>query len=404
MSTKRAPTNEELLEKAVITADALATAGELPPEEANKFIDYVYDVTGLKGFARTQKIAKGDKWQVNKVGLHSRVAMKAVSAQDPGVRRGLTTSKVELETGELIVPVDLDDGIIETNIEGAGLRDHVTRMFATQTGNDMEDLWINGDVLGPAALESDMLEDGSATEYVLDEYLGMFDGLIRSCDSGHIVDAGGENMGVSLIRQAVMALPHKFRKNRKAINLLGSPDIEELWRERVSGRSGPEGAAALGGGAPPKPFGFNYGPLSLFEFRPVIVEHVVLSSTTAVSLRYGPITDMVVTPTTLTAKKPVTAFVDVTDYTLDAAAGTIARTGGGAIGDGDTVKVTYRSAPQMIMTPKQNVVLGVSRDVRIERARNIHRRVTEFVITAKIGFALENTDAVVKITNMGTGV
>lgn len=40
--------NEALVEKAVIVADDLASAGKLNPAQADKFIDYVVDETILK--------------------------------------------------------------------------------------------------------------------------------------------------------------------------------------------------------------------------------------------------------------------------------------------------------------------------------------------------------------------
>jgi hypothetical protein len=400
---KKTMTNEELLEKAVIEADALASAGEIPVQEANKFLDYVIDETALKGNARIVKIAKGDKWRVNKIGVGARNAVPAVAGQDPGVRRGVTTSAVDLQTAEVMLPFDIGDGFVERNVEQTSARDHVVRLMATSLSNDLEELWVNGDLLGPARIQDDLFPGGDAVNYVADGYIGLFDGLLRLADSGQVVDAQGANMGVSLMRQAITALPTKYRRNRRDLRFMAPSDIFELWRERVASRGTAAGDLAMGGGSVPKPFGLEGVDLALLPFRPRVVEHVVLNSTTATSLRYAPLQNAVVTPSTL-AGTPTAEYSSSTDYVLDATLGTLARTGGSTIGDGDTVKVTYESNPQIIVTHKSNIILAVSRDIRIERDRNIHRRVSEYVISTKVGIALEDVNSVVKIKNVGTGV
>jgi hypothetical protein len=405
MATKMM-SQDELVEKGVIEADALATGGEIPPEDSEKFLDYIQDETALHKNARLLRIKKGDKWRANKIGVGNRVAMKAVAAQDPGVRNGITTSTVDMQTDELIVPLDIGDGFLETNIEGSSVKERIVKFFATKTATNVEELWLNGNTLGYARHPSDIIPGASDNvAYIKDEYLGMFDGLLRTADQGHQVDAGGENFGVGLVREALASMPTKFRANRNNLRLMGAIDMFEIWRERVSGRSGPEGVAALGGGGAPKPFGLAPVELALYPFQPRIVEHVTFSGTTPVSLRHKYVQNLVVHPSTLGAL-PKLPYTLTTDYTLDAAAGVITAVSGGAFGSppAGTYKVTYETAPQLIITHKDNIILGVSRDIRIERARSIHRRVDEFVITMKVGFALEEPDALVKISNLGTSV
>lgn len=397
-------TNEDLFEKAVIEADAIASAGELPVDEADKFLDFVIDETGLKNHARVIKV-KGDKWRVNKVGVGRRNAVLARRGIDPGVRRGISTSAVELQAVEIMVPWDIGDGILETNIEGMSLREHVMRMMGIAFGNDTEELWLLGDTLGHGRLQSDLEEDGDDERYVQDELMTAFNGLLRLADSGHVVDAENANYSTAVNGLAVRAMPTKFRRNRNDLRLYTPTDILEIWRERMAARIGPVGDAATGGKNPvPKPFGLTPADLALLPFQPLNVEHIQLNGETAVSLRYAPVQNVVVTSSTLTPKKPEDAFVEDTDYTVDETAGTVARIATGSIGDGDTVKVTYESNPQLIVTHKNNIIVAISRDVRIERGRNIHRRMSEYVITAKVAIGVEETDALVKIINVGTGV
>jgi hypothetical protein len=101
---------------------------------------------------------------------------------------------------------------------------------------------------------------------------------------------------------------------------------------------------------------------------------------------------------------PTTPYVSATDYTLDTAAGTIVRINGGAISSGDVVKVTYRANPQILLTHRSNFIIGIGRDIRIEKDRDIFKGVNQYAITAKVAIEFEEDDAIVKAKNIGTGV
>lgn len=393
-------TNEELVQKAVITTDALAAAGKLPPMMANKFVDYVIEETALARVARTVRIAAGESWEIDKMGVGRRVAVPSNEAQDPGVRRGVTTSKVTLTPREIVVPFEIGDRFKQINIQGADVEDAIVRMMARAFANDAEELQILGDVLGPACLESDYIEGGASDKYRKDSYLALFDGVLKSSNAANVVDAGGASIGASLFSRAVRSMPTKFRRNRAALRWLWSPDMGELWRERVSGRATGAGDAALGGADTPRPLGITPVDVPLMPFEPRIVKHVVLNGTTPASLGFAPVTDVVVTRANL-GTTPQAAYIETTDYVVDAAAGTVARNGGGAIGDGDTVKVTFSANPQIILCDPANIIVGISLDVSIERARDIFRKVNQYVITTQIGLAIEEPTAMVKIVNVG---
>lgn len=398
MSTKTM-TNEEALRKALISAaDSLASAGEVTPAEAEKFLDYVVDETSLKANARIVRIPKGDKWRVNKIGVGTRNAVLATEGVDPGIRRGITTGAVNLETVEIMLPFDIGDGFLERNIEGMSAREHVVRMMAAAFSNDTEELLLNGNVLGPARIENDLIPGGSATGYIKDSFIGGLDGLLRLADGGNVVDVEGANFGVTVARQAVTALPTKFRRNRGDLRLMTPIDILELWRERQSSRGTALGDQTLGGGPGVKPFGLVPAEMALLQMNPRVVQHVTLSQSMPTQLAYTGISNVVVTPVTL-GSTPTAAYAA---YVVDTAAGTIMASSGAL--DATDVKVTYETSPQLILTHKSNIIIGISRDVRLERDRNIHRRVSEFVITCKVGMAIENLDAVVKLINVGEGV
>ena len=109
--------NEELVQKAVITTDAIAAAGKLNPAQSDKFIDFVIQETVLKDNARTVKF-RNEELNIEKIGIGKRAALPAAEASDPQVRRGISTSKVTLKPLEIIVPFEIGDSFKENNIEG----------------------------------------------------------------------------------------------------------------------------------------------------------------------------------------------------------------------------------------------------------------------------------------------
>jgi hypothetical protein len=183
-----------------------------------------------------------------------------------------------------------------------------------------------------------------------------------------------------------------------------SPDLWQLYLEKLATRATALGDATAGGGGH-APFGVQAVPVPLWDLQPKVVEHITLTGTTAVALKYSPVSDVVVLPETL-AGTPTTPFVEGAgnDYVLDAAQGTIARDAAGVIGNGDTVKVTYNANPQMLLTHMNNFVVGIGRDIRIEKDRDIFKGVNQYAITVKVAVTFEENSAIVKVKNIGTGV
>jgi hypothetical protein len=392
--------NEELVQKAITAADTLAASGKLNPAQSDRFIDYVIDETILAKNARTVRF-RNESLDIDKIGIGKRAAMPKAEAVDPGYRRGANTSKVTLTPSEIIVPFEIGDVFKEVSIEGDDVEDHLVRMFATQMANDIEELYINGDKLGPAIIQSDILTGGSDTQYVKDNFMALQKGWSRLADSGHIVDAEGANIGLGIFSRAIRAMPTKFRRNKSQLRWFMSPDLWQVYIEKLASRATALGDAAAGG-QEHGPFGIPAVPVPLWDFQPITVEHIVLNGTTPTALRYDGVSDVVITPSTL-ANVPTTPFIPVTDYSVDASNGTITRVGAG-ITDGSTVKVTYKASPQLILTHQSNFIVGIGRDIRIEKDRDIFKGVNQYAITAKVAVEMEEVDAVVKVRNVGLGV
>lgn len=393
--------NEELVQKAIVTTDAIASQGKLNDEQFSQFLEYVIEETALKNNARVIRF-RSENLEIDKLNLGSRAAVAKSEAKDPGVRRGISTAKVTLTPKEIMVPIEISDTFLDINLEGASVEDKIMRMFARQLANDLEELYISGNTLGHARLESDIYDGGSSSLYVSDSYLGLQDGWQKLANSANVVDAAGANVGLSIFSQALRAMPTKYRRNKSRLRWFMSPDLAQVYMEKLSTRSDVVGSNAVTGNGV-SPFGVPIVEVPLWDFQPLTTEHIVLNGTTATSLANGPVSNVVVTPSTL-GTTPQAAYELTTDYTVDLVAGTVTRVALGSIGDGDTVKVTYNANPQILLTDWNNFIVGLANDVRVERDRDIFASVNQYAMTAKVAIEYENLEAIVKVRNLGTGV
>ncbi len=339
---------------------------------------------------------------IDKIGVGRRAAVPKSEAADPNVRRGITTSKVQLVPREIMVPFEISDTFKDINIEGDKVEEHIIQMMAKRLANDLEDLYINGDTVGVARLESDMLDNGDSAKYVKDSYLALQDGWSRLADAANVVDAGGANVGLSVFGKALRAMPTKFRRDMSALRFIMSPNLHHLYLEKLSTRGTMQGDNAAGGGLH-MPFGVQCVKVPLWDFQPLVVENVTMTGTTVQALRYGPVSSVVVTPSTL-SRTPTTPYIEDTDYTVDTAAGTIVRISTGAISGGQVVKVTYQANPQMLLTHQSNMIVGIGRDIKIEKDREIFKGVNQYAITVKVAVTFEESSAIVKVKNIGTDI
>lgn len=395
-------TNEELVKRALITAAELASAGKLNDAQSNQFIDYVIDVTELRGNVRVVRF-RNENMVIDKIGVGQRVSVPKEEARDPGIRRGVSTSKVTLTPREIMTPFEISDTFAEHNIEGEAVEDTVMRLMATQTANDIEEALINGDKVGPARLESDLFEGGSATKVVKDSFVALVDGWLRLLDSGNVYDAANANLSSKVFSGIIKAMPVKFRRTRRNLRFLMALDIEQNWREKVSSRVGSLAESALTSAGSIPVYGIPMVAVPLLDPEPRIVQHVTLNAAggAAIALRFAPIGDIVyVTPTTLGAT-PTTPYVETTDYVVNRANGTIEAAVGGALAAGGAVKVTYHSRAQIVLADFQNLILAIGRDIRIETDRDIFKGTNQFAISTKIDSQVEEVSATVKGINIG---
>lgn len=192
--------SNELLEK-VISTSTIGTGpsggGLLRPEQATRFIDYMWDATTLGPQVRTIRM-RANETELDRMAVGERVVRLATEATDDALAVKVAFAKVSLTTQKLRLDWELSSESLEDNIEGAAFEDHVARLLSAQAANDIEDLAINGDV-----------------NLVNDALYKSFDGWRKRLYAGaNVVDASGVTLDRGVFHRAIKAMPRKYMAQR----------------------------------------------------------------------------------------------------------------------------------------------------------------------------------------------
>lgn len=313
----------EKLQKADMLLADLSNGGLLAVEQANTFIRNLIDQPTILRQMRTVTM-NNPSMELNKIGFGKRILRAATEATaladaavdgtsfDPSTsgeyraRAKPQTSKVTLNTKEVIAEVRISYSALEDSIERGNLEQTILALIAERAALDLEELIISGDTSLNTA----------------DPYLDMMDGVLKLA-SAHTVDADGAAISPIVFNNALKALPTKYRRNRAAMRFFTSMDVEQDYRLALSTRG-----TALG--------------------------------------------DAIVT-----GQQPVPVF------------------GVGLQG------VALMPNSNVLFTDPKNLIFGIQRNIRIESEKLISEREVKIVLTARVAVAIEETDAVVKVTNLG---
>ncbi|AXH68743.1 major capsid protein [Streptomyces phage Comrade] len=201
--------SNELLEKVIRTTEVGAGGGGLlNAEQADRFIDYMWDATVLGSQVRTIRM-RATEMDIDKVGVGERLMRVATEAVDDGVNAGAVFTKISLTTKKLRLDWELSTESLEDNLEGEALEDHIARLMATQAGNDIEDVAINGNT----ALTSDPL-------------MKAFDGWRKlALAGGHVVDHAGQPLNRAAANKALKAMPRKYMQRRNGLKFFTGSNL-----------------------------------------------------------------------------------------------------------------------------------------------------------------------------------
>lgn len=349
--------SNELLQKVIDTtnlgSDAVNASGDteslsgnglLYPDQANRFLDYMWDATILAKSARTIRM-RSNTTEIDRVAVGQRI-MTVASEDNPRdytnttsgqtgefTNAAATFAKISLTTRKLRLDWELSSESLEDNIEGADLEDHIARLMATQAGNDIEDLLINGTGTGSGLLSA-------------------FKGFRKlAIDNAHVVDAQGVGLDKAVFNLAIKTLPRKYKQRRNQLRFFtGSNLVQDYLYNLTSGT------------------GTNFSP---FDIASGILRGDVAANDG------GP-----GTTTPLAFGIPV-INVPLMDETL---AGTYSSPSG-LHGD-------------LHLTFPQNFIVGIKRDVTVYRLFQPKKDTIEYTLFIRVGAQMENYDAHVIVKNV----
>lgn len=203
---------KQLLAKADMALSDLASGGLMNPEQANNFIRIMTQDTNFLKDVRLINMAR-PSMVVNKLDLASRAlrvanqgtisspltteeGTRALARAD---RTKVTTSKVTLNTYEVIAEVNLPYEVLEDNIEGGAIdntrfQQTVLDKLAERVRVDIEDVMLNGDVSNMS-----------------DSFLAERDGVLVQTVS-NIVNNGGAGLDAVTFNEMIQTLPDKFKR------------------------------------------------------------------------------------------------------------------------------------------------------------------------------------------------
>ena len=189
-----------------------AAGGILAPEQARRFIDYVWDATVLAKDGRRVTM-RANTMEIEKVNVGERVIRAAAQGAPDYTNIGATFSKVELTTKKIRLDWEVSTEALEDNIEGGALEDHLVRLMTNAFANDIEDLAING--LGSGA---------DAFLSIMPGFVKQTRGTVGNDAHEYAATVSDNNYSTSVMQGLLLAMPRKYRALKANLKFYAGTD------------------------------------------------------------------------------------------------------------------------------------------------------------------------------------
>jgi Phage capsid family len=213
-----------------LSGDGVTNSGTglLYPDQANRFLDYMWDATILAKAARTIRM-RSNTTEIDRVSVGQRI-MTVAAEDNPRdytnstgagfATAAATFSKISLTTRKLRLDWELSAEGLEDNIEGPDLEDHIARLMATQAGNDVEDVLINGTGTGSGLLSA-------------------FPGFrTLALNNAHVVDGNAQGIDRALFNQAIKIMPRKYKQRRNQLRFFVGSNLVQDYLYNLTTQAG----------------------------------------------------------------------------------------------------------------------------------------------------------------------
>lgn len=186
-----------------------AGSGILRPEQARRFIDYVWDATVLAKDGRRVTM-RANTMELEKINVGERVIRAAAQALGDYTNTGAQFTKVELTTKKIRLDWEVSAEGLEDGIEGGALEDHLVRLMTNAFANDIEDLAING------------IGSGS------DAFTSIMQGFVNKATTGDaheaIVTVADNAWTTDVMQKIILAMPRKYRALKNNLKFYAGTD------------------------------------------------------------------------------------------------------------------------------------------------------------------------------------
>jgi hypothetical protein len=282
--------------------------------------------------------------EIDTIAVGARLVRGATEAVDTGENAGPTFGKLSITTKKFRLDWELSSESLEDNIEGADLEDHIARLMATQLGNDLEDIAINGDT--------------SSSVPGID----VIDGWRKRAVAGaHVVDNGGDALTRATFNKALKAMPRKYMARRAGLRFFtGTNAIQDYifsLQQVENGFISPEATAAAAINQAVR----TEGPAGF-----------VTGNAFGVPVQEVPL------------------FLEDRDGDYDTDSGT----------SGVQLPSANVNHTDLWLTFPDNLIWGIARDITVYREFKPKKDTVEYTVYTRQGVQIENLDAFVVVKNV----
>jgi hypothetical protein len=186
--------------------------GILAPEQARRFIDYVWDATVLAKDGRRVTM-RANTMEIEKVNVGERVIRAAAQGAPDYTNVGATFTKVELTTKKIRLDWEVATESLEDNIEGAALEDRLVRLMTNAFANDLEDLAINGEGSGDNAFLS-----------IMPGFVKQTRGTVGNDAHEYAATVSNNEFTTSIMQGLLLAMPRKYRALKSNLKFYAGTD------------------------------------------------------------------------------------------------------------------------------------------------------------------------------------
>jgi len=415
--------NSELLNKSVIQKGLLSTI-TFSPEEADRFLDYVIDQSVFKNNARIEKMKLAQK-NVRAIGLANGVLKPKSTLTDSDIINSLSNDLIALSAKKVRGAILVTDDDLEDAPEGDAFIDHLLGMIARQIANELDSAYYLSEPGAPD--EASMLDiydvwRGWRHRILNDTNLVTGGATILDAQSasdftlhsGYIAEQNGSAPYQWEIKfaKALKKMPGKYKQlGLQNFRFFVNDQIESDYVDALSGRGTAlgdkiilEGGQAAFGKVPivsaplmpvDLPMAKSGGGATTVDENSAADQKVLKVAATA---NFAPGDKILIYKKEVGYKREIAEVASVQDGVSLTLKDNLIYTH--LATDAEAVTEVTLDTTDCLLTHKDNLIIGLHRDIKMETQRDAKLEGTIFFYSLRADVAVENLNACVFIKNL----